>query len=566
MLKTITKFVLPVLVFLYAGCGEPSIIRENADEIAKIVATDVATVKQTFQGSVGAPILVIEESHSSRIIQLQEGIILNRLHNQYQVNQIGLEGFVRERSELKADWYENDTHGSKGAAQAVAVKLLGEGEYSSAEFMKLVYNDLTIVPIETGSEYNMPEPDNRMVYAVCLSYFYQIALRTLRPEYESQLVKLEQEAEKFKNNKIEYEKKLENMRKFIYKDPPDKISNDPWVKEKMLIFSKPESIINTSIEKEVSFYEEIQKHVNDNNLQTTPENKKIIQDFIAFLRGRMAASKTMVNAISPIADQPKVRAVVILIGAAHTDGICDLLKAAKRSFAVIRPTALDQTLDSSNIPFKMYSRKFEGKSIYSGGITDTLLEVFPSSSHHPPPVVQQRWFQAKSELYLFAERISKSLPGGSNQIPPNGGNGGGLPPSDSNDPLFNFGADDFNGVLVYIDSKKIEKLKNGNIVTALFPVELNRGDPSRHKIIWMQVGRTNKDEIPLSNENERVEKLLKQTLEDVSKEPKVPEKSIDPDQPSKLEDKHGLVKVTRETVAAIALTKEQAAKIPVMTL
>ena len=93
------------------------------------------------KGIKGVPILILEENHDSRAGQIQLAITLVRLYNQYGMKHIALEGYLKERPKIRAEWFARAAHGDLTAKVRAAVNLLQEGEISSAEFMKLVYDE-----------------------------------------------------------------------------------------------------------------------------------------------------------------------------------------------------------------------------------------------------------------------------------------------------------------------------------------------------------------------------------------------------------------------------------------
>jgi hypothetical protein len=351
---------------------------------------------------------------------------------------------------------------------------------------------------------------------------------------------------------------------------PETLSEDPWVSETINTLKGEARTGSMPLEKEVEFYRGLQSHAQKNSIRLQSDEQSMIDNFVTFLQKRMAASKTMVESVKPIADQSDIYAVAIIVGAAHTDEVCKMLKADNRPFAVVRPNALDVKDDRSMMPMRGFLRKYQGKSIYSGGITDTILEMFPASSgHHPPPVLQQQWFEAKSELYLYTERISHDLLGGGNGAKPPGGGFAGPP--------YGFADNEFRGNFIYIDPKRIKIVAdgaNGKGQAVVFPIEMNPNDPVRHKTIWTKAARVG-EELPAASERDNVEQMLKDALHEVEQEkPKNP--AIDDELaspkgdeanpsnakvvPLKIEDEAGRIKITRETMATYGFSEESVAR------
>jgi len=127
--------------------------------LARSACAGVGEVRHVSPGSTGAPILVLEEYHLSRVGQLQHAITLTRLYERYGLKRLVLEGYLKEDPEIKTDWFISAAQGlSRAARTRVAVRLLREGEISSAEFAKLIYRELTLYPGETRDEYRVNCP------------------------------------------------------------------------------------------------------------------------------------------------------------------------------------------------------------------------------------------------------------------------------------------------------------------------------------------------------------------------------------------------------------------------
>lgn len=145
--------VFALALFTNLGCQTPSSNAESGNaEMVRQVAEGVGMVKLA-EGS-ASPIFVLEEYHTSRVGQLQEAVMLVRLHDKHGLRRIGLEGAIRTHRPLDASWF----HGAGGAAAEearhdVAVRTLAEGEISAAEFMALLFPDVEVWGIESSKEY-----------------------------------------------------------------------------------------------------------------------------------------------------------------------------------------------------------------------------------------------------------------------------------------------------------------------------------------------------------------------------------------------------------------------------
>jgi hypothetical protein len=62
----------------------------------------------------GPLVLILDECHTSRVGQLQNAIMLLRLHDQYGLRTIGFEDFVQRAQPLDAGWFHTVVGGLRG--------------------------------------------------------------------------------------------------------------------------------------------------------------------------------------------------------------------------------------------------------------------------------------------------------------------------------------------------------------------------------------------------------------------------------------------------------------------
>ncbi len=476
------------------------------------------------RGTKGAPILLLEETHTSRAGQIQSAITLLRLRDRHGLRHIALEGYLKERPAIKVDWFAAAAGGDTDRRARVATRLLKEGEISNAEFVAFVCDDVSLEPIETQAEHSVTmEPEAAMAP---FTYLIRIAQTSLMErhvpklrEFNTDLGKLGGEAK---------QKKLSEMLDYI-------LSADPWSEAKAKAMRDVETARGFSAEQQLAQVEEIVERARTKSAELSAEEKRAMDKNLAFWRGRIAASRTMVDCAGRIADQPGVSLVAMIIGAAHTQGMCRMLREQGRPFAAITPLALSSRDEIGDLPWEMFKRKEQRLSVYSEGFMDDLLKAFKK----PEPVTSEAWLQAKGELYLLTDRIAKAI----------------LVPSPTPEPPFGFPADALKGRWVSVDPSRIKIVrdkeddpKSGRAV--LFPATLNHNDPAKRKEIWVKAGLTS---APVAGrERESVESMLLKALKEVKEEGK-PEK--------KAEDKAGRVQVTVDCTAAFAVTSEAATKV-----
>src|ERR1035441_3368903 len=152
-LKTWVLIAFLALGVVFAlGCGssptgQGSVSLPTLDVVAAArEATDgVGAVLKTNSNGNKGPIFVFEEFHTSRIGQLQIAAMLVRLHDKYGMRRIGFEGKVQSSPALDAAWYRSaGGELAKADREDLAVRMVAEGEISSAELMAMQYPDVVV--------------------------------------------------------------------------------------------------------------------------------------------------------------------------------------------------------------------------------------------------------------------------------------------------------------------------------------------------------------------------------------------------------------------------------------
>jgi predicted DNA-binding protein len=530
----LSLYVLLFICSFACSCEEKQeATGHNVEGIAKEACQEVGVVERSSHGTQGAPIIILEENHASRAGQIQNAITLVRLYERYGLKHIALEGYLKERPEIKTDWFTKAAQGlSSTDRNRIVVRLLREGEISCAEFMRLVYDDIFLHPIETISEYAVDL--NEEASRAPTLYLLKIAQQSLREEHVAKLKQFQEDIEQLKGeaNKEAFEKKIKEMFDYI-------LAADPWAQDKTRLLQDKNVIRSMSGEQHMALIEEIVNRAERLSVELEPEEKNAMEQYLRFWRGRVKASKTMILCAERIADQANVSVVAMVIGAAHTQGMCAMLKDSKRPFAVVTPISLKGDNEAGDLTWDMLQRKYKKVSIYSEGFTQAVLEALLEHKK-PELVLSEPWFEGKVELYLFTERIASGVLGPSN--PPAGGK-----------PPYGFSNDDFKGKWVFVDPNRITIIsdtKDGKGRAVLFPVILNYTNPERRIEIWSKAG-LGIAMVP-GQERESVESMLKKTLEEVQKE-------IEPG--TKVEDNAGRIQITLNTIAGYTRTQEAAKKV-----
>ncbi|HEY6328784.1 MAG TPA: hypothetical protein VI756_05565, partial [Blastocatellia bacterium] len=401
---------------------------------------------------------------------------------QQKLRAIGLEGYLKERPKIDGVWFTRKWPGQTRIQNArVAVRLLKEGEISEAEFMKLVYDDVDLTPVETISQYKVALSD----------------------------------------------KALDTMLDLAQQIDPSR------AKEIQQKLADAESKgVSLSAEEHLAIAEDLEKQRVSKGIELPAERKADWQSWLDFWRGRAGGNQTMLTSMTGVLQQSSVPAAMV-VGAAHTLGLGNLLVTAGRPFAVVTPLALKRN-DKRGDLAKNYDLKDHSLSVQPEGLLmTTIAGAVPANAKKPEPVIfPVPWFEAKARIYQFTDRIANSILGP--PAPP----GGGKPP-------FGFGDDEFRTPLVQVNPHQIVFLPDDHgRKTVVFPVVLNPSDPRKRTTLWVKAGVGSVQQ----EDDAAVERLLKQALSEVQGET---------DTPSQAENNQGEIKPSSNTGAFIGVDRQE---------
>ena len=340
-----------------ASTSTPS---EDVKEIASNASKNVGVVGRTASGSKGAKVMVLEELHNSRAGQIQQAIALVRLHDNYALKDIGLEGYVQERGPINTSWFNKIRPGKENliARASVAVRLLKEGEISAGEFMNLVYEDITLHAVEKESEYDVE----------------------LAPDAVNAL--------------IAYLSKLKSSRAAAI----------------VRRYGDPNAIKSIPSEEHLAMAREIESLATQESVVLPPGLKKGWQSWVSFWQGRDDSNKTMIDAVSKISSFQTGNILAMCIGTAHTKKICDLLAGAGGIFAVITPLNTSKGDTRGDLGEEAFKRKTQTKSVFTQGELASILAELKK----PEPVSQEKvsWFKLDASWRLLTDKIAERAAAG----------------------------------------------------------------------------------------------------------------------------------------------------------
>jgi len=172
----------------------------KVEEMAKTASQGVGDVSQSGSGKTGAPIIVLEEVHNSRVGQIEHAITLVQLYQQFGLRHIGLEGYLKNKPRIDTGWFFKTAKGlSIASRNGVAVRMLREGEISGVEVMALLFSDVTICPIEL--EKNYPQQLSKEASIAPVIYLLKIAQQSLREEHVPTLQRIQTELKGLESQK-----------------------------------------------------------------------------------------------------------------------------------------------------------------------------------------------------------------------------------------------------------------------------------------------------------------------------------------------------------------------------
>jgi hypothetical protein len=365
------------------GDRSPNVAHKNIDLVAATqeATKDVGTIQKTVSTGDKGQVFIFSEYHTSRIGQLQIATMLLRLHDKYGLKKIGLEGKVTSAKPINAAWFQGaGGEQAKAEREALGVRMVADGEISSAEFIAMEFPDAEVFGVESAEEYGqtLDVKSNPEV-----EYLVAIAEKGLTPEDGRRVMQL--------MNQKKNDQALELM-----------LTADPWVKER---YGNLKNGRTTSSEEMVARIHELQGKARSVGADVSPSARQDIEKIASFYGTASKRSETMVDhTIEIIArtDGP----VAMVIGAAHADKVSELLGKRGVSYALIQPIDLDPTYGSLTV--EQFNRKSNGG--WARDSKGTLGHVL-NSQRKPPPVIERSSGESYASMQLAGMLIAKAARG-----------------------------------------------------------------------------------------------------------------------------------------------------------
>jgi len=281
-----------------------------------------------------------------------------------------------------------------------------------------------------------------------------------------------------KLQELQREKKIKELLEYV-------INTNSWMAEKSKQLDSKSKVI--SAEQWLSLLDEIEKKAEAVGYQPSADERKSMQGIKRFFSTADKRSGTMVGKVVQLVQQHAEAPVAMVIGAAHTDGVCRLFDEQKTAYTLIRPNSLGASkYDANSISFAAFGRKGKKLSVDAQGF-GALLD----DRKRPPPVVSTPWFQAKADLYVVTDIIAAAATSQDNRVKPP------------------FGLDpekDLNLGMVRVDPSTLERVGDDVMFKVLVSV-----DPRNPTELWVRT-RSFGTALPTGNiadvGDQEIEKLL----------------------------------------------------------
>ena len=375
-----------------ANLGEVQPANIDIELIAQTVSKDIALIKEVYEGTSSRNIFILEERHNSISGQIELAFVLNRLAEQFNIKDIRLEGAFANKGRVESKHFNQLMDKVKNKASSpqlrvnMASRFLAEGEISSAEFMALVHPDVSVYGIENETEYSTDISTD--AYGAFNVYLYHIVSPSMTQSQQNNFGSLIEQNEGKKA--FEYLCSLNSFVKMRYN------------------LLTADTVLGA--EKTRDIYKEIKQKAESINANIDDKFKRGIDQWINFYDMALRRDHTMVK----YTINDGAQNCSMIIGAAHTAGVTQVLKAQGHSYAVIRPVSLQNQLKEGDLSFESYERKMHKRSVDTSFLAQILYK-----EKKPEPIINEDWFKAKSELNIAILLLLETSGGGKGPIIPN---------------------------------------------------------------------------------------------------------------------------------------------------
>ena len=385
MSKRMTRLATLAILFCATGCGngaDQAEARPPGDSlaidgdtsgngiaaVAARIADRVGIVTATSNDGSLPAVFVFEEYHNSRIGQLEIAVMLHRLRERHGIRSVGLEGAYQSPDDLDATWFHR-LGGAEGQERRenVAVRMLAEGEISSAEALALVFPDQQVYGTEIRELYDRESSHEGSPE---LGYLLSVAQPLLS---QAQIIKA---------NELSLAGKTREALDVV-------MGADSWTRAQ---FDTIEAALDgtatgPSCEVMERRLRAIRAEVERRGVAVESGIHEEADSAAAFYRTCQDRSGAMVARVVERASAARTPTAMV-IGAAHTEGVMRLLRERGVPYAVLRPIALNP--DTGSLTNEQYERKSDRLwARTSPGTLGALLNADGADpGRKPPPVIE----------------------------------------------------------------------------------------------------------------------------------------------------------------------------------
>jgi len=373
-------------------------LRSNPVKMANSVIENAGILSTSWEGDSDKCVFVFEESHDSRISQIEIALMFARLHTKFGVNTIALEGAFRDEGMLDSKWFHNLSN--KPASEEVSLQLLREGEISAAEFATMAIPDIRVYGVENAAEYNYDV--SNLNENASIIYLFAIAEK-LFPDDPLKIERANELVDAIENaSDDELPLMMSNFMEFV-------INTNDWTAERYRILLQRDVI--SSIEELLRIHRDIKRKADAIDADVS-EYGVDYNGLIEFYEKAAQRTSTIVTNTLQLFNDIPVKSISLVIGAGHTAKTCEMLRDRGVSFVVISPLALDRADTTGDLSYEAFERKQRMLSVFN----DNTLGAILDGRWKPKHIMDQPWLQSQAEIRYITVALAEAVANG--DVPP----------------------------------------------------------------------------------------------------------------------------------------------------
>ncbi|MBL8163832.1 MAG: hypothetical protein JNJ61_17730 [Anaerolineae bacterium] len=395
---------LGIALFIAALVTNPSETSAQGCDLNAIVQ-DVGQYQ--FAGSGDPKVILMQERHDLVTAQIEGAIMIYRLTRDCGFRVVGLEAAFPDTS-FDTQWFTASL--PQNIQPYIAVRVLGEGEISQAEFAAMVYPSIfdgfKVVGIESADLYNQ-EFDFGESGGIDLAMIYTGLTQLSESDLSEALTKLE-EAPGTDEDPDAYNEWYDDFTSFVFTNSTNQDIQDWYAASQV----EGECVVN-SIEAEIDnldlaiqIVSSLQSSTEEMLGVELTENLRDAESVRGFYVNAHDRSVVMVDEIEASIQQNSNAPVVAIIGAAHTEWMVDTLQTSGYGTAVVSPQSFCDDSTGVSLSDAAYGSKEKAMSVDMPGLLGAILT---GNSKKLPVVLEEPWFQIKTVLYGLATLVTDGL-------------------------------------------------------------------------------------------------------------------------------------------------------------